>query len=174
METWKPIKGYEGLYEVSDLGRVKGLRRNKVLTPFKRHNGYLGVRLYKSETDQKIFTVHRLVASAFCENAQGKLCVNHINENILDNRAENLEWVTNQENITYKDTQKRKGSSLSKRLELTNQTIRVAQYSGDGTLINTYPSINKCSAETRVPYTAIYKAVRDGNGAAHGYIWKRI
>lgn len=109
-EIWKPIKGYEGLYEVSNLGRVKSLERfiksgnkyglhkygGKILKAGV-YRGYLGVSLCKNKTIKQYY-VHRLVANSFIQNIENKLEVDHINTNRSDNRVENLRWVTKKEN----------------------------------------------------------------------------
>lgn len=109
MEIWKDIKGYEGLYKVSNLGRVKSLSRRdrlnrviqeKVLKPGSNKVGYLHVNLYK-EGRVKICKVHRLVAQAFIPNPEDKPEVNHKDEDKTNNKVENLEWMTCKENINY-------------------------------------------------------------------------
>lgn len=101
MENWLPIAGYEGLYEVSDMGGVRSLKRattsGKVLVQRSGTGGYLRVCLCKNN-HKKTFVVHRLVASAFIENPEHKPEVNHKNGIRTDNRASNLEWVTRSEN----------------------------------------------------------------------------
>ena len=105
MEVWKDIQGYEGLYQVSNLGNVRSLNwrntgqvRNLYLKP--QNRGYLQVELAKCG-QKRGFTVHRLVAMAFVSGyAEGKV-VNHINEDKRDNRAENLEWVSQSDNTCY-------------------------------------------------------------------------
>ncbi len=109
MSEWKPVKDYEGIYEVSSDGRVRSLDRFDSIGRHRKGierkqfivgDGYLQVRLNKDGvTTGK--TVHRLVASAFCENADEKPEVNHINCDKLDNRVENLEWVTTKENANH-------------------------------------------------------------------------
>lgn len=115
MENWKPVLGYEGLYEVSDQGRVRSvetivksscrnggtrIRPSKILRAAKKSNGYLSVDLGR---DGKIKTraVHRIVAEAFLPAEPGKTQVNHKNLNKLDNRPVNLEWCTPGENIRH-------------------------------------------------------------------------
>ena len=105
MEVWKDIQGYEGLYQVSNLGRVRSLHyrnTNEVRELFlKPHNrGYLQVELHKYG-NRKMFTVHRLVALAFVDGFAENREVNHIDENKHNNRADNLEWVTTSENVRH-------------------------------------------------------------------------
>lgn len=96
-EIWKDIKGYEGKYQVSNLGRVRGLISTpKILTGYKNESGYMNVSL-----EGKQYKLHRLVAGAFIPNPENKPVINHINENKLDNRACNLEWKTHKENINH-------------------------------------------------------------------------
>lgn len=101
-EIWKDIAGYEGKYQVSNLGRVKSLNyrrtgKERCLEPKDNNDGYLQVTLYKNGgKDQPL--VHRLVAMAFILNPEGKPEVDHINRDTTDNRVENLRWVTSIEN----------------------------------------------------------------------------
>lgn len=101
-EIWKDVKGYEGLYQVSNIGKVKSLHYNKekILADRFDKKGYLSVRLFKNGKS-KIFKTHRLVAQAFIPNPINKEQVNHINGVKSDNRVENLEWCTNYENCVH-------------------------------------------------------------------------
>ena len=102
MERWKHVRGYEGLYKVSDKGRLVGVKSGRILKPqVNKTGGYLQVMLYKPGRVRPRFSVHRLVAEAFVPNPLNKPQVNHINEDKLDNRACNLEWVTASENINW-------------------------------------------------------------------------
>ena len=99
-EIWRPIKNYEHLYLVSNLGNVKSLHKrykNKILKAGLAGNGYLTVALYK-DFKSKTHTVHRLVAEHFLENPSNKKCIHHINGNKLDNKCSNLKFVTHKEN----------------------------------------------------------------------------
>lgn len=106
MEIWKPIEGTNGLYDVSNTGKVRSRNyrmtgKEKILSYQIDNKGYARVRIKNKAFPYKTFKIHRLVASAFITNPDNKPQVNHINGNKLDNRAENLEWVTNQENASH-------------------------------------------------------------------------
>lgn len=107
-ETWLPVKGFEGLYEVSDLGRIRSVERAVPFGSSFRHvksvvrkqqsdrDGYMTVN-----TSLGTIKVHRAVAEAFIENPDGKPQVNHINGNKADNSVSNLEWATCVENMSH-------------------------------------------------------------------------
>ena len=112
-EIWKSIKGYEGLYEVSNLGRVRSVdhyvffsdgrkrfHKGQILKPREVSGGYYDVILYKDGIGSHN-KIHRLVAENFIENPDCLRDVNHKNENKKDNRIENLEWVTHSDNMLY-------------------------------------------------------------------------
>ena len=97
-EIFKDIKGYEGLYQISNIGTIKSARG--FLTPTDNGNGYLIVGLSKGGK-RKNFYIHRLVAEAFIDNPNNKTVVNHKDYNKKNNNANNLEWLTQKENIAY-------------------------------------------------------------------------
>lgn len=113
-EIWKDVPQYEGLYQVSNTGKVKSLshytRNNvkggkrltngKVLSQYKMPNGYLQVQLSKNESRKKYY-VHRLVANAFLKNEQGLSDVNHIDGDKNNNSIENLEWCSHKDNQVH-------------------------------------------------------------------------
>ena len=111
MENWKDIEGYEGLYQVSNIGRVKrlaGFKCNveRFLTGQKDKDGYILLCLSKDGSIKR-YRVHRLVAEAFVPNPDNKPEIDHINTDRSDNRAENLRWATRKENANNPITRKR-------------------------------------------------------------------
>lgn len=113
-EIWKDVVGYEGLYQVSNLGRVKSIRKNLIMsTPINATDGYSRVNL-KRKGQQKQCLVHRLVGAAFIDNPNNLPLLNHINENKSDNRVENLEWCDKSYNMHYGTCIERISKKLSK------------------------------------------------------------
>lgn len=99
-ENWRDVAGYEGLYQVSDRGRVKNVKRDAILSPAKNNRGYFRVLLCKDGVKTNKF-VHRLVALSFVPNPDNKPQVNHIDGCKENNGAINLEWVTQRENMKH-------------------------------------------------------------------------
>ena len=100
MEEWKNVIGYEGLYEVSNKGNVRNVRRNTLLKLSKTNDGYIQVHLYKNGI-RTGFKVHRLVAQAFLLNNDNLPMINHKDEDKTNNRVENLEWCNHKYNMNY-------------------------------------------------------------------------
>lgn len=116
-EIWKPVKGYEGLYEVSNLGRVKRLRKNGnhcILKPWNKRRAYVFVTLSKDGKANNV-RLHRLVAAYFVPNPENKKQVNHIDCDPSNNAASNLEWCTRAENVKHAVDNRRLGY-VSKRV----------------------------------------------------------
>ena len=104
-EVWKDIVGYEGIYQVSNFGRVKNTETGRIMKTYKDKYGYITTSIsYKGKT--KHFLIHRLIAKAFIPNPENKPHINHINTIRDDNRIENLEWVTRKENSNNPLTRK--------------------------------------------------------------------
>lgn len=145
-ETWKDIPGYNGYYQVSNLGRVKSLKRFfktgrgriaetklRILRQADSRDGYKMVVLCVNG-EQLTRRVHRLVAMAFIPNPHNYPVINHKNEIRTDNRCSNLEWCT----VSYNDTY---GHALEKRKE--KLSIKVYQYDSSKKLIKIFPSISE-------------------------------
>lgn len=121
-EIWKDIRDYEGIYQVSNLGRVKSfdikdklgrIRKGRVLKGCKNTKGYLLVNLYKNNMGCGKL-IHRLVAQAFIPNPENKPQVNHIDENKTNNMVSNLEWSTSKENNNHGTHNERAAKTISK------------------------------------------------------------
>ena len=173
METWKNIKGYEGFYQVSNMGRVKSLGRKdrfgrvikeRILEPAVTHNGYLRVGLHV-DGKRKMLRVHRLVCEAFHENPDNKSEVNHVNEDKTDNRACNLEWSTRTENCNHGSRNERVAKALSK---------PIGQFSLDGKLIKVWQSACEARRQTGFDQGYVGAVARGKFKQAYGYIWKYI
>lgn len=156
-EIWKDIKNYEGLYQVSNLGRVKSLRRNKVLSPsLTTKKEYLGVSLCKNGKPKR-FMVHHLVAEHFIPNPDGYKIINHKDENKTNNKSSNLEWCTQSYNIKYSNKNSKK----------------VYQYSLDGKFIKEWRSSYQAMQELKLPSRqGIDECCKEKRNKSYGYIWK--
>ena len=172
-EVWRDVKGYEGLYQVSNMGRVKSLGRKdrfgrvikeRILEPAATHNGYLRVGLHV-DGKRKMLRVHRLVCEAFHENPDNKSEVNHVNENKTDNRACNLEWSTRTENCNHGSRNERVAKALSK---------PIGQFSLDGKLIKVWQSACEARRQTGFDQGYVGAVARGKFKQAYGYIWKYI
>jgi len=180
VEYWKDIKGYKGLYQVSNLGRIKSLERitkyqnskrrvkEKIKGTFTGKKGYERVELSKNGQNRK-YNVHTLVAKAFLNKKSEKSEVNHINGVKTDNRVENLEWCTHTENIQHmikcgrKVTYKGKDHKGSK---------EVHQYDKNMNLIAIYESSGEASRKTGFLSGHIREACRGTLKTYKGFIWK--
>lgn len=111
-EVWKNIEGFESIYQVSTLGRVKNVRTNRILSESLHRDGYLKVNLYKNSRITVL--IHRLVATAFIPNPNNLPQVNHKDENKANNTIENLEWCDAKYNINYGSRNRRLAKSQSK------------------------------------------------------------
>lgn len=178
-EIWKDIAGYEGLYKVSNTGKVKSLNYNhtgkeKIMKPGKNTKGYLYVNLYKN-SEIKSFKVHRLVAAAFINNPDNKPHIDHINTIRDDNRVENLHWVTQKENVNNPISIKRllDNSPTAGKFGKDNFSSKsVCQYSLDGKFIRKWNCIMDVQRELGFSNGNISNCCLGKQKTSYGYIWK--
>lgn len=174
MENWKEIKGYEGLYEISDAGNVRsvdrcitysnGVKHNykgKIIVPV-IHRNYYAVTLHK-DNKKRTFKVHRLVAEAFIENPLNLPYVNHKDENKLNNSVSNLEWCTAQYNSNYGNSQLKKSNSCKK---------PIFQLDLEGNIIKLWNSPSDVENELGISCSSISNFIAGRSKSAGGYGWR--
>lgn len=182
-EVWKDVIGYEGLYMVSNFGRVKSLSFNKTTGNVKlrkiniQNSGYFYLGLHKGGT-AKNFLVHRLVAIAFLKNPNKYQFVNHKNGIKTDNRIANLEWCTKSYNLVhaFKNGLKKITEAHLVRLRKFNtetKSIPVSQYTLDGKFIAKYKSGVEAAQITGINYFALMSCVNGYNKTSGGFLWKQ-
>lgn len=176
-EVWKDIPGYEGLYQVSNLGRVKSLPRTilykdgrsrkilaHIMKPQGNGNGYLKLTLCNQNHYQKQCYIHRLVAEAFLPNPTNKPAINHKDENKANNEVSNLEWCTIAYNNSY-------GTKIAR--QTSKNAFCVGQFTLGLKLIKIWKSAKECG---RHGYSQgnVSACCRGEYKQAYGYIWKYL
>lgn len=188
-EIWKDVKGYEGYYQVSNMGRVKSMRvlktpKNGVLcrkdsflsTKATHDKQYVTVALCR-DGEKKQIQVHRLVAEAFIPNPKNLPCVNHKDENPSNNCADNLEWCTHEYNLQY--SMERNKPYKTKRERPKNELLPLCAYTLSGEFVGRFDSvwdaIEKLGIESKTPRGArnnIRMCCRGRVKSACGYKWR--
>ena len=172
-EVWKCVTGYEGIYEVSNLGRVRSLERivrkwdgvrtskGKILSPATNLHGYLFVQLYKNGRCE-MKTIHRIVATAFIPNTDNLPQINHKDENKKNNRASNLEWCTAKYNNNY-----------GCRTEMARRKMErgLVAYDLSGNLIGRFSNFTSASNALGISKAAICKHAKLGTPSGNGIMF---
>lgn len=182
-EEWRDVVGYEGLYQVSNLGRIlccekvtttNILLRSKIKKCAIRKNGYLGTTLYDASTNRrKQVSIHRLVAEAFIPNPDNKPCVDHIDTNRTNNTKENLRWCTYKENSNNKNTLKNQSIAQKKVSERDGRRKKkISQYALDGEFIKTYSSFHEIERMLGYSMSNIHSCCNGKKKRVYGYIWR--
>lgn len=182
-ETWRDIKEYEGLYQVSNLGKIKSLnkywkvnnynniinKKEKIIKQNLDHKNYLFVHLWKNGKS-KNFKVHRLVAQTFIPNPENKLTVNHKDGNKSNNSVENLEWCTQSENVIHaykKGLAKRRTGKMNKNSKIVYQIDKETKK-----IINIFYGTTEASRITGIPQSNIWRCCAGKQKYSNNYIWK--
>lgn len=165
-ETWKPVKGYEGIYEVSDLGQVRSLPRKvhnyikpgRIIKPHNNGHSYQYITLYKGDGGKRKTYIHRLVAEAFIPNPENYEQINHKDFDKTNNAAVNLEWVSREENMQHY-----RSSQYAKRVE--SERLSKIQY-------KTFERINEYKKPILTMYDKGYSIseIRDEIGIGKDFI----
>ena len=178
-EEWRPVVGYEGLYEVSNMGRVKSVERMKwngkgyqkiperILKTIENIWGYLLVNLYQ-DGKMKSCSVHRLVATAFLPNPYNLPVINHRDENKQNNIVSNLEWCTYSHNNTYNDRAKKIGEKQRNDPKRSKSVIGIDRITG---LIVEFPSTMEAERKLGIAHSHICACCKGKLKSAGGFYW---
>lgn len=175
-ETWADIPGYEGLYQASIFGYVRSITRivlkgkdhvpskvtGKIITPWIDTSGYLKVDLYKNGK-RKCEKLHQLIAKTFIPNPLNKETVNHKDENPLNNTIQNLEWMTNKENVNY-------GTRIQRVKE--DQGMHIARIAPNQN-IEYYFTLHDAERKTGIPRQSISYAIKHKT-LLKGFQWEVV
>lgn len=168
-EVWKDITGYEGLYQVSNLGNVKSLNYNrtgqeKILKAINHKCGYLRVTLYKN-SKCVTYRLHRLVAQAFIPNPDNLPEVNHKDEDKSNNCVNNLEWCDSKYNINY-------GTGITRSKEKRSKAV-LGYHKKDNYIVE-YPSIHEAARALGIKSSNICNCCNGKIKSYKGFVWRYV
>lgn len=162
VETFVKIEGFDN-YEVSNLGKVRNIKSGRILKPSLNKNGYLRLWLCENNKRKHLY-LHRIIATAFIDNPDEKPCVNHIDENKLNNDLSNLEWCTVRENLIHGTRTKRAAEKCFK---------KVIQLDLNDNVLNEFESMVQAEQETGVSRRNISSCCNGKRKSAGGYKWMK-
>lgn len=177
-EEYRAVPNFEDYYEVSNFGNFRsktcvrtmknGVERRYVgdqIKPYEGRDGYMMVDMTDKNGYRKPYKLHRLVAEAFLANPLCLPVVNHRNENIKDNRVQNLEWCSIRYNLRYGTAQRRRVQKIA---------FRVRQYTESGGYLKTFVSIHAASRLLKLPLSGIYNCCIGKIPSYRGYIFRKV
>lgn len=173
-EIWKDVKGYEGLYQVSNLGRIKN-KKDYIIKPELNKNGYKYMPLYKNNKRRREL-LHRIVATAFIKNTNNLPQVNHIDGNKSNNKVDNLEWCSCSYNLKEAYRLKLREivrPMLGKKGALCPNSKKINQYDLNGNFIKLWHSTMDIERELKIDHSSISSCCKyERYKTAGGYIWR--
>jgi hypothetical protein len=180
-EVWKDVVGYEGLYQVSNIGRIKSVKRyansksnklrsvpEKIIKSKINKHGYECVQLH-DDGARKHITVHRVVALAFITNSCGKPQINHIDGIKTNNSVTNMEWCTNSENMIHAHKLGLVQMPLGEKHYMSKA---ITQYNKDGEYIKNYKCMSDAQRELGIDTSCITRCCKGKYQTAGGFIWR--
>ena len=174
-EEWRDVVGFEGLYQISNFGRLKSFKENpngRVLSLKNKNGDYFRVPLQGKGVVRKTLLIHRLVAQHFLPHSSSKTIVNHIDGNKQNNRVDNLEWTTVSGNVIH-SIEHIHPEQIRPMVLSNNQRRRpVTRYSKAGTILATYSSSKEASLQTGICKRNIDMCAAGKRKTAGGSIWK--
>lgn len=165
---WRDVKGFEGIYRVSNKGQVQNVLTDTILKQYENRGGYLKVYLYKNH-QRKILSVHRVVCEAFKDNPNNYPQVNHLNMNKHDNRLENLEWCNQSQNL--KHSFENGGREHNKLMLLEANHKEVLCCDMDGNVIKEYYSLSEAARQTGCNVSNISACCHGRIRSVGGFKW---
>ena len=178
-EIWKDIKGYEGRYQVSNLGMIRN-RKGRILklSLSRKKYGYVKVSLSKNNI-QSTYLVHRLVGEAFLPNPDNKPEVGHSDCNRSNNCVDNLYWCTHPENMSNPTTianmhhQRKDGKAVKPKRKRRGYYVKeISQYTKSGEFVRTWHSMHQIERELKIYHSEISEACKRKRKTAGGYVWR--
>lgn len=180
-EVWKDVVGYEGLYQVSNYGEIVNSKTHKTIKS-EVCKGYQRVNLY-NKGKYRHHLIHRLVATAFIENEYNHKCINHKDENKINNYFENLEWCNHKYNANYGTRNQRISiSKIGKKRKPFTESAKtnigiahhkqVNQFDVKNNYIETYESVKEAGTKNSIDNSAITKVCKGKKKTAGGFVWQ--
>ena len=172
-EIWKDIPNYEGLYQASNLGRIRNARTNLIRKNVKSFGLYYTIIL-NVNGKQHLHLVHRLIAQTFIPNPDNKKEINHIDGNKHNNKIDNLEWVTRKENAIHSiknglQTKEQLAKAVKSMIRSTQKPILQIK---NGKVVAKYKSVREASRTIHCSPAGLSRCLNGKTNTVHGYQWR--